>query len=66
MSPYSKFFHSFSNIDNLNTRQIKIRSDPDLDQRVYNTPIASKVAIVWTDENTSANNRIRDKSSFNL
>lgn len=62
INPYSKFFRSLSNIDDLKTYKIHIRCDPGLDQRVYNTPSASQVAAIWIDDDPSADIRVRDIS----
>jgi hypothetical protein len=59
-NPYSKFFRSLSDITNLHDHQIRIRCDPGLDQRVFNTPTASQVAAIWVEDDENANVRVRD------
>lgn len=59
-NPYSKFFRSLSDITNLHDHQIRIRCDPGLDQRVFNSPTASQVAAIWVEDDENANVRVRD------
>lgn len=59
-NPYSVFFRSLSGIEELDTHQIIIRSDPGLDQRVYNTPSVSQVAAIWIEGDTLNERRERD------
>lgn len=49
-----------TNIPNLNSHTLKIRSDCGLDQRVYNTPCVSQVAAIWVDDDFNTNDRVRD------
>lgn len=53
-NPYSRFFRSLTSINDLDTHQIVIRTNPNLDQRVYNSPSVSQVAVVWI-ENANSN-----------
>lgn len=53
INPYSSFFQNLKNISKLIDHKICINSDPKLDQRVYNSPLASQVAAIWLDDNSS-------------
>ncbi|XP_060966757.1 uncharacterized protein LOC133035082 isoform X2 [Cannabis sativa] len=64
INPYSQFFRNLRYVSKLENHQIKIRSDPGLDQRVYNTPSASQVAAVWVDDDPSAECITRDINVF--
>lgn len=53
INPYCYFFQNLKNISKLIDHKICINSDPKLDQRVYNSPLASQVAAIWLDDNSS-------------
>ncbi|KAL5560737.1 hypothetical protein UlMin_036948 [Ulmus minor] len=52
-NPYCSFFRHLKDIPNLKDHQIVIKSNPDLDQKIYNTPLASQVAAIWLDDNST-------------
>ncbi|CAA3021320.1 Hypothetical predicted protein [Olea europaea subsp. europaea] len=60
LNPYANFFRTLTNIPNLKSHNLKIRSNCGLDQRVYNTPCASQVAAIWVDDDSTTNERVRD------
>lgn len=53
LNPYSKFFKSLTDFSNLREFSICIKSNPALDQRVYNSPSVSQVAAMWVDNGTN-------------
>ncbi|KAL5550911.1 hypothetical protein UlMin_001087 [Ulmus minor] len=53
-NPYYSFFQHLKDIPNLKDHQIVIKSNPDLDQKIYNTPLASQVAAIWLDDNSTS------------
>ena len=59
-SPYCSFFRHLKDIPNLKDHQIVIRSNPDLDQKIYNTPLASQVVAIWSDDDSSNEYSTRD------
>ena len=50
----------FYDIPDLQNYKVCIKSDPQLDQRVYNSPLASQVAAIGLDDNSSAEYKNRD------
>ncbi|GAA0160149.1 hypothetical protein LIER_16768 [Lithospermum erythrorhizon] len=54
-NPYSLFLKHASTLDNIDEYQIFIKSDPGLDQRVYNRPTSTEVAGIWTENEYSDN-----------
>ncbi|GAA0167936.1 hypothetical protein LIER_22770 [Lithospermum erythrorhizon] len=54
-NPYSLFLKHASTLDNIDEYQIFIKSDPGLDQRVYNRPTSTKVVGIWTENEYSDN-----------
>ncbi|KAG6645201.1 hypothetical protein CIPAW_08G106200 [Carya illinoinensis] len=52
VNPYSRFFRSLGDLPSLECQKICIRSDPGLDQRVYNAPTSSEVAAIWVEDDT--------------
>ncbi|XP_022848336.1 uncharacterized protein LOC111370722 [Olea europaea var. sylvestris] len=61
INPYCRFFRSLSEVSDFDSCCIVLRSDPDLDRRVYNMSSCEQVAAVWVDENPSASIKTRDK-----
>ncbi|KAL5565200.1 hypothetical protein UlMin_028364 [Ulmus minor] len=59
-NPYCTFFRYLKDIPNLKDHQIVIKSNPDLDQKIYNTPLASQVAAIWLDDNSMSEYTTRD------
>ena len=59
-NPYCTFFRHLKDIPNLKDHQIVIKSNPDLDQKIYNTPLASQVAAIWLDDNSTSEYTTRD------
>jgi len=49
VNPYSWFFRNLRNVEELEDQQIIIRSDPNLDQRVFNAPTSPRVAAIWVE-----------------
>ncbi|XP_022875798.1 WUSCHEL-related homeobox 8-like [Olea europaea var. sylvestris] len=47
-------------VSNFDSCCIVLRSDPGLDQRVYNMPSCEQVAAVWVDDDPSASIKTRD------
>ncbi|XP_022853134.1 uncharacterized protein LOC111374654 [Olea europaea var. sylvestris] len=60
INPYSHFFRSLSDMNNLHNHRLHIRCQPELDQRVFNTPTTSQVATVWADDDQNTNVRVHD------
>nr|XP_027121996.1 uncharacterized protein LOC113738929 [Coffea arabica] len=48
-NPYTRFFKSLREVEDLENHRIVLNSNPSLDQRVYNLPTASQVAAIWTE-----------------
>ncbi|XP_042941120.1 uncharacterized protein LOC122275879 [Carya illinoinensis] len=65
VNPYCRFFRTLSNISSLENHTIRIRSDIDLDQRVYNAPSVSQVAAIWTKTDNCTEQKGRDIIVFN-
>ncbi|XP_042941237.1 uncharacterized protein LOC122275954 [Carya illinoinensis] len=65
VNPYCRFFRTLSNISSLENHTIRIRSDIDLDQRVYNAPSVSQVAAIWTETDNCTEQKGRDIIVFN-
>ncbi|XP_042988839.1 uncharacterized protein LOC122316384 [Carya illinoinensis] len=65
VNPYCRFFRTLSNISSLENHTIRIRSDIDLDQRVYNAPSVSHVATIWTETDNCTEQKGRDIIVFN-
>lgn len=64
MNPYAKFFRMLRElIANEHTRII-ILADANVDQRVFNTPITSQVAVIWVDTDSSCRERNSDIIAF--
>ncbi|XP_042970258.1 uncharacterized protein LOC122302876 [Carya illinoinensis] len=49
INPYSMFFRSLGDLPNLENQVIHIRSDAGLDQRIFNAPTSSQVAVIWVE-----------------
>ncbi|KAL5581670.1 hypothetical protein UlMin_014112 [Ulmus minor] len=64
INPHSIFFRTLSDVSDLENHKIKIRCDSGLDQVVYNTPSSSQVAVIWVNDDPSANFRTRDISVY--
>ena len=60
VNPYCAFFRSLKNIPTFKDLRIHIRSDAALDQHVYNTPLASQVAAIWVEDDSSRDYSSRD------
>ncbi|KAL5575312.1 hypothetical protein UlMin_017011 [Ulmus minor] len=60
VNPYSTFFRLLKDIPDLKNHKIHLRSDPGLDQRVYNIPSASQVAAILLDDDPSTEHKTRD------
>ncbi|XP_071910378.1 uncharacterized protein [Coffea arabica] len=61
-NPYARFFKNLINVPNIESYKIVLNCYPGLDQRVYNLPMASQVAAIWTeddDESTDKNVNIQ-------
>ena len=52
IDPYCSFFRHLKDIPNLEYKKTCIRSDPQLDQRLYNVPSISQVAVIWLGYNS--------------
>ena len=65
VNPYSTFFRTLGDLPNLKNHKIHIRSDVGLDQRVFNTPSASQVAVIWIEDDDSEQLRGRNIVVFN-
>ena len=52
VNPYCSFFRHLKDIPNLEYKKTCIRSDPQLDQRLYNVPSISQVAVIWLGYNS--------------
>lgn len=51
VNPYAVFFRSLRDMTTLDEHYIILRSDPNLDQRVYNLPVTDHVAAIWHEMN---------------
>ncbi|XP_042988822.1 uncharacterized protein LOC122316361 [Carya illinoinensis] len=65
VNPYSTFFRSIGDLPNLEYQKICIKSDPGLDQRVFNAPTSSEVAAIWVENDDSEHLTPRDIFIFN-
>ncbi|KAG6646090.1 hypothetical protein CIPAW_08G169300 [Carya illinoinensis] len=65
VNPYSRFFRSLGDLPSLECQKICIRSDPGLDQRVYNAPTSSEVAAIWIEDDTLEQITPRDIFVYN-
>ncbi|KAG7986452.1 hypothetical protein I3843_03G080700 [Carya illinoinensis] len=65
VNPYSTFFRSISDLSNLEYQKICIKSNPGLDQRVFNAPTSSEVAAIWVENDDSEHSTPRDIFVFN-
>ncbi|XP_042944678.1 uncharacterized protein LOC122278566 [Carya illinoinensis] len=65
VNPYSTFFRSIGDLPNLEYQKICIKSDPGLDQRVFNAPTSSEVAAIWVENDDSEHLTPRDIFVFN-
>ena len=59
-NPYSTFIRSLVDLHDLEDHKIFLKSDPGLNQRVYNLPVVSQVAAIWNknDHNTGDSTEI--------
>ena len=60
VNPYCQFFRHLGDVPDLESRNIRIKCDSVLDQRVYNLPSASQVAAIWVDGDSSAGSSSQD------
>ncbi|KAG2690570.1 hypothetical protein I3760_09G193200 [Carya illinoinensis] len=65
VNPYSTFFRSIGDLPNLEYQKIYIKSNPGLDQRVFNAPTSSEVAAIWVENDDSEHSTPRDIFVFN-
>lgn len=56
-NPYAVFFRSLRELPSIEDHNIVLRSDPCLDQRVYNLPTTDHVAAIWHQLNDSPSAR---------
>ncbi|XP_062103228.1 uncharacterized protein LOC133814255 [Humulus lupulus] len=49
INPYSIFFRSLGDLPDLEKQIIHIKTDVGLDQRVFNAPTSSQVAVIWVE-----------------
>lgn len=48
-NPYSQQLRSMGHIENLEDYRVELNLDQRLDQRTYNVPLTSEVAVVWVE-----------------
>ena len=60
VNPYCRFFRNHRGVSDLDNYKILIRSDVEVDQRLYNSPSVSQVAAVWVDDAPSRERKSRD------
>ncbi|KAG2672975.1 hypothetical protein I3760_13G067700 [Carya illinoinensis] len=65
VNPYSTFFRSIGDLPNLEYQKICIKSNPGLDQRVFNAPTSSEVAAIWVENDDSKHLTPRNIFVFN-
>ncbi|KAG2713614.1 hypothetical protein I3760_04G185100 [Carya illinoinensis] len=65
VNPYCTFFRSLGDLPSLEYQKICIKSDPDLDQRVYNAPTSSEVTAIWIEDDTLEQVTPRDIFVYN-
>ncbi|XP_042952259.1 uncharacterized protein LOC122289344 [Carya illinoinensis] len=65
VNPYCTFFRSLGDLPSLEYQKIRIRSNPGLDQRVYNAPTSSEVAAIWVEDDTLEQVTPRDIFVYN-
>nr|GMC82609.1 uncharacterized protein LOC109173038 [Ipomoea batatas] len=63
-NPYSQFFINLKDTSSLDDCNIVIHSNASLDQRVYNMPTSSQVALIWVDEQDGSGQNNRDIRVF--
>lgn len=59
-NPYAIFFRSLRELPHLEEHSIVLRSNPSLDQRVYNMPTSDHVAAIWHLQNGTPTDRPHD------
>ncbi|KAG5542824.1 hypothetical protein RHGRI_015805 [Rhododendron griersonianum] len=59
-NPYSKFFRSLSATPNIDSYQIRLKADPVVNDKTYDAPTASQVALIWKDNEDASELRERD------
>ena len=64
INPYCRFFRNLRGVSDLENYKILIRSDAELDQRLYNSPSVSQVAAVWVNDEPSGERRNRDSIAY--
>ncbi|GAA0158769.1 hypothetical protein LIER_15712 [Lithospermum erythrorhizon] len=55
-NPYSEFLKHVSSLNNIEEYHIVIRSDPGLDQRIYNRPTSTEVTGIWIKDESGETN----------
>ena len=48
-NPYSQQLRSMGHVENLEDYRVELNLDQRLDQRTYNVPLTSEVAVVWVE-----------------
>ncbi|XP_042962415.1 uncharacterized protein LOC122296677 [Carya illinoinensis] len=65
VNPYCTFFRYLGDLPSFEYQKIRIRSDPGLDQQVYNAPTSSEVAAIWVEDDTLEQVTPRDIFVYN-
>ena len=60
INPYYVFFRSLREVSDLDNHEIRIRADPVLDLRTYNSPSIFQVATIWHENDEASDFRERD------
>ncbi|XP_027077088.2 uncharacterized protein [Coffea arabica] len=63
-NPYSTFIRSLVDLHDLEDHKIFLKSDPGLDQRVYNLPAVSQVAAMWNENDYNTGDGTRNIQIF--
>ena len=63
-NPYSTFIRSLVDLHDLEDHKIFLKSDPGLDQRVYNLPAVSQVAAIWNENDYNSGDGTRNIHIF--
>jgi hypothetical protein len=48
-NPYSKMLRTMGQLEDTNNYYVSLNLDPQKDERTYNLPVASEVAVVWVE-----------------
>ncbi|KAG5557451.1 hypothetical protein RHGRI_007629 [Rhododendron griersonianum] len=59
-NPYSKSFRSLAMTPNIDSYEIRLKADPIMNDKTFDAPTASQVALIWKDNEDGSELRERD------